>query len=166
MTDQGATPPPTPTMVEVQQLLNTQLQIMQLQAANNQNQAAPIATAQAAPTVRRIPIPAARYDMTSHEFRTYKKDCEDYKKLTGYTDEQTVLQMRINMDSAQKQAVDANYSSTWDGLTVTEALKNIETLLKRIVNPVVHRKRFDELQQQGDERFTEFLTRMKVCAAD
>ena len=165
MTD-PATQATTPlTMEGMQQLLNTQLQIMQL-AANNQNQTAPVATAQAASTVRRIPTPAARYDMTSHEFRTYKKDCEDYKKLTGYSDEQTVLQMRINMDSALKQAVDANYSNTWDGLTVTDALKNIETLLKRVVNPVVHRKRFDELKQQGDERFTEFLTRMKMCAAD
>ena len=73
MTEPGGTAQKQLTMEEVQQLLNTQLQIMQLQAANNQNQAAAtaVAPAQAASTVRRIPTPAARYDMTTHEFRTY-----------------------------------------------------------------------------------------------
>ena len=104
--------------------------------------------------------------MTSHEFRTYKKDCIDFQKLTNYSDEQTVLQMRINTDAPLKQAIDANYSSTWDSLTVAEALVKIETLLKHIANPVVHRKEFDQMTQSATEHFLEFNTRLKICAAD
>ena len=104
--------------------------------------------------------------MSAHEFRTYKKDCTDFKKLTGYSDEQTVLQMRIHMDAALKQAVDANYLDTWDTSTVKEALEKIEALLKKVSNPVVHRKTFDELIQNNSERFTEFITRLKICATD
>ena len=124
-------------LADMQQLLNTQLEIMKLQATNS-----PIVadTAEAASTVRRLSTPAARYDMTSHEFRSYKKDCLDFKKLMRYRDEQTVLQMRITMDSALKQAIDANYSNTWDDFTVEVALERIESLLKRVTNPVVHRK--------------------------
>ena len=147
---------------DMQQLLNTQLQIMQLQA----NNVAQNNRAQAASTVRRLPTPTARYDMTSHEFRSYKKDCSDFQKLMQYTDEQTVLQMRLNMDSTLKQSIDANYTGVWDGFTVEVALQKIETLLKRVVNPVVHRKRFDEMTQNSNERITEFITRLKICAED
>ena len=124
-------------LADMQQLLNTQLEIMKLQATNS---AIVADTAEAASTVRRLSTPAARYDMTSHEFRSYKKDCLDFKKLMRYRDEQTVLQMRITMDSALKQAIDANYSNTWDDFTVEVALERIESLLKRVTNPVVHRK--------------------------
>ena len=96
-------------LADMQQLLNTQLEIMKLQATNN---AIVADTAEAASTVRRLSTPTARYDMTSHEFRSYKKDCLDFKKLMRYSDEQTVLQMRITMDSTLKQAIDANYSNT------------------------------------------------------
>ena len=67
--------------------------------------------AQAVSTVKRVTIPSGRYNMNSHELRTYTKDCNDFKKLTACTDEQAVLQMRLNMDEALKQAVDANYSN-------------------------------------------------------
>ena len=149
---------------DMQKLLSTQLQIIQLSqaASNNLNHQAP----QAASTVKRIDTPSARYDMSAHEFRTYKKDCIDFKKLTGYSDEQTVLQMRIRMDTTLKQAVDANYLDTWDTSTVEEALEKIEALLQKVSNPVVHRKTFDELTQNNSERFTEFITRLKICATD
>ena len=150
---------------DMQKLLSTQLQIIQAQqAVGTQNQ--PALLTQAAGTVKRIDTPSARYDMSAHEFRTYKKDCTDFKKLTGYSDEQTVLQMRIHMDATLKQAIDANYSETWDTSTVKEALEKIETLLKKVSNPVVHRKTFDELTQNSTERFTEFITRLKICASD
>ena len=99
---------------DMQKLLSTQLQIIQLTtaaAANNPNQQQAQIT-QAAGTVKRIDTPSARYDMSAHEFRTYKKDCIDFQKLTKYSDEQTVLQMRIHMDTALKQAIDANFSDS------------------------------------------------------
>ena len=108
---------------DMQKLLSTQLQIIQMTtaAATNPNQQQ-AQIRQAAGTVKRIDTPSARYDMSAHEFRTYKKDCIDFKKLTGYSDEQTVLQMRIHMDTALKQAIDANFSDSWDTATVEQAL--------------------------------------------
>ena len=103
-------------LADMQQLLNTQLEIMKLQATNNATLAGTVDAeeAQAASTVRRLSTPAARYDMTAHEFRSYKKDCLDFKKLMQNSDKQMVVQMRITMDFALKQAIDANYSATWE----------------------------------------------------
>ena len=54
--------------------------------------------------------------MNPGEFRTYRKDCLDYKKLTQFTNEQVVLQMRLNMDLDLKRAIDINYKDTWNEL--------------------------------------------------
>ena len=91
----------------MQQLMSQQLQLMQLQMQNTTPQAA-------STTIKRVIIPSGRYDMNSHELRTYTKDCTDFKKLTACTDEQAILQMRMNMDESLKQAIDANYGNTWD----------------------------------------------------
>ena len=104
--------------------------------------------------------------MNSHELRTYTKDCNDFKKLTACTDEQAVLQMRLNMDEPLKQAVDANYADVWDNYTVKEALDAIGTILQRTTNPVVYRKQFDVMTQNNGESVKEFITRLKICAAD
>ena len=60
--------------------------------------------------------------MNPGEFRTYRKDFLDYKKLTQFTNEQVVLQMRLNMDSDLKRAIDINYKDTWNELTVEGAI--------------------------------------------
>ena len=62
-----------------------------------------------------------------------------------YSDEQMVLQMKITMDSTLKQAINANYGNMWDNFMAEVALEMIESLLRRVTNPLVHRKRFDKL---------------------
>ena len=152
-------------MLAMQKLMDTQLQLMQMQM-NHRNITNQEANSRAVSTVKRATIPSGRYDMNSHEFRTYAKDCTDFKKLTGCTDEQTVLQMRMSMDTALKQAVDANYGNAWDNLTVVNALKAVGTLIKLTTNPVVYRKQFDGMVQNSGESVKEFITRLKVCAED
>ena len=132
-------------MENMQKLLDTQLQIIQM-SRNAQPQPT---TAQATSTIKRIDAPVARYDMTSHEFRSYKKDCKDFKALTNYSDLQTVLQMRIHMDAPLKQAI---HSQT---LTVADALEKIGTLLKSVTNLIVHRKEFDNMVQIETDSITE-----------
>ena len=56
--------------------------------------------------------------MNPGEFRTYRKDYLDHKKFTQFTNEQVVLQTRLNMDSDLKHAIDINYKDTWNELTV------------------------------------------------
>ena len=163
----------------MQQLMAQQMQLMQMQMQNTTNSASASLQqqqqqqqqqqsmqAQAVSAVKRVTIPSGRYNINSHELRTYSKDCNDFQKLTMCTDEQAVLQMRMNMDEALKQAVDANYSDTWDTFTVTQALKAIETLVKRTTNPVVFRKQFDGIVQTNTESMNEFFARLKICAAD
>ena len=50
--------------------------------------------------------------MNPGEFRTYRKDCLDHNKFTQFTNEQVVLQTRLNMDSHLKHAIDINYKDT------------------------------------------------------
>lgn len=116
--------------------------------------------------VKNVKVPEGRHDMNPNEFRTFSKDCRDYKKLTKYSDEQIVLQVRLNMDTELKRAIDVNIKDAWDAYTVEEAIDAIGTLLKSKHTPVVYRKEFDRLSQHEGEDFKTFVTRLKACAAD
>ena len=72
--------------------------------------------------LRQVKVPEGRYNMNPGEFRTYREDCLDCKKLTQFTNQQVVLQMRLNMDSDLKRAIDINYKDTWNELTVEGAI--------------------------------------------
>ena len=68
--------------------------------------------------VKNVKVPEGRYDMNSHDFHTFCKDCRDYKKLTQYSDEQVVLQVRMHMDSDLKRAIDINFRDDCDHYSV------------------------------------------------
>ena len=99
----------------MQKLMDTQLQMMQLQIQQQQLQqqtanSANITTATPVSSiVKNVKVPEGRLDMNPNEFRTFSKDCRDYKKLTNYSDEQIVLQVRMNMDADLKRSVDVNF---------------------------------------------------------
>ena len=103
--------------------------------------------------------------LNANEFRLFHKDCTYNKKLTNYSDLQ-ILQIRMNMDDDLKRAIDTNFDNIWDNFTVGEALDAIQTIVKHVSNPLVHRKDFDDTCQREGESFKEFLTRLKACAAD
>ena len=149
---------PTAQLQAMQKLIETQLQMMQMQITNN-GMAVPA-------NVKNVKCPEGRYDMNANDFRTFSKDCRDYKKLTNYSDAQIVLQIRMNMDADLKRAIDINYKDDWDSYTVEDAIKGIGALLKVKNTPVVHRKEFDGIKQHQGEAFKEFLNRLKICAED
>ena len=66
----------------------------------------------ATPVVKNVKVLEGRHDMNRNEFRTFAKDCRDYRKLVSYTDAQIVLQIRMNMDNDLKRAIDVNYKDT------------------------------------------------------
>ena len=84
-------------MLAMQKLMDTQLQLMQMQM-NHRNITNQEANSRAVSTVKRATIPSGRYDMNSHEFRTYAKDCTDFKKLTGCTE----VTMRVRKQKTTK----------------------------------------------------------------
>ena len=116
--------------------------------------------------VKQVNESEGRYNMTLQEYRTFKKDCTDYKKLTNYSDEQVVLQMRLDMDGDLKRAIDTNYGNDWDSLLLNEALKAVGKIIHQISNPVVYRKEFDKMHQKENEPICEFVTHLKSCATD
>ena len=84
--------------------------------------------------VKNIKAPEGRYDMSTTEFRMYYKDCRDFMKLTEFTDEQIVIQMRLNMDADLKRAVDTNFGDSWNEKSVKDALKTIKEMIKKNKN--------------------------------
>ena len=104
--------------------------------------------------------------MSIAEFRTYRKDCLDYKKLTKYSDEQIVMQLRLSMDVDLKRAIDTNYGETWNSFSVEHAVRIIGELINHISNSAVYRKEFDHMNQLNDEPIREYVTRLKACAID
>ena len=166
--DDEAVISPQQQMETMQKLMETQMQMMQLQMQQQQQRNGNPNNTTATPVsiVKNVKVPEGHLDMNPNEFRTYSKDCRDYKKLTGYSDAQIVLQIRMNMDSDLKRAVDVNFKDEWDGYTVEVAIKKIGTLLKSKNNPVVYRKEFNGLTQRKGEDIKTFITRLKECAND
>ena len=119
-----------------------------------------LATSTTSTDVRQVKVPDGHYNIYLSEYRTYCKDCRDYKTLTNYTDNQVVLQMRL------KRALDTNYSTSWDSSTLEEAIKTVRKIANHISNPAVNRKEFDSLYQSQDEPIREFITRLRSCAID
>ena len=115
---------------------------------------------------KNIKAPEGRHDMTASEFRTYTKDCQDYKSLTNCEDKQLVIQMRLNMDSEMKRSIDTNFGESWNQFSLVKALSSIKTLLKCNSNPAIFRKEFDKMFQQTGESIREYITRLKICALD
>ena len=159
-------------VAHLQQQINDMKQLMQLQLESltmqtelmNRNN--PSEPSLAINHVKNVKVPEGRYDMNPNEFRTYRKDCVDYKLLTKYTDKQVVLQMRLNMDSQLKRAVDTNFAEDWDEFNVNQAVEAIGKIMNRVSNPIVYRKEFDGMKQNDHESITEFITRLKTCAMD
>lgn len=151
---------------DMQNLVNLQMQAMQLQTQmmNNGNPRHP--TLADAAVTRQVKVPEGRYNMSLSEFRTYRKDCLDYQTLTGYTNKQIVLQMRLNMDQDLKRAIDTNYGASWDDLSVNNAINAIKTIVSQTSNAAVFRKEFDNMNQLADETIREYVTRLKSCAID
>ena len=151
---------------QMQQLMMEQMKTIQIQSELLQQQQQTPPPTIPSNIVRQVKVPQGNYNMSLAEFRTYKKDCIDYKRLTQNADNQMVLQMRLNMDNDLKRAIDTNYSAEWDSFTTEQALIAIGKMVNEISNPAVHRKEFDNMSQSADETVREFTTRLKACAID
>ena len=95
----------------------------------------------------------------------FSRDVTDYQHLTNLTNEQVVIQVRLNMDNTLKRAVDSNFQN-WNQLTVAQAIHGIETIVKKSSNPVVFQKEFHNTKQYEHEGIREYITRLKVLAVD
>ncbi len=139
--------------------MNLQLQTLQMQMQHGGSIQVPHGL------TRQVKVPEGKYSMSLSEFRTYRKDCTDYQKLTGYKDEQVVLQMRMGMDSDLKRVIDTNITN-WDTLNVESALDEVGHIIHQVSNTAVYRKEFDDMTQLPDETIREYATRLKSCALD
>ena len=115
--------------------------------------------------VRNVKVPEGRYNMSLSEFRTYSKDCEDYKTLTKYNDNQIILQMRLTMDVDLKRSIDTNYPD-WGDKTVEDAITCVGEIVNQISNPAIYCKSFDNMVQGEKETICEYATCLHGCAMD
>jgi hypothetical protein len=159
----------SPEIVELQKKLALLKEIQAVQAQIGQPSAAVVA----APTVNpsrtlpamRTEAPEGSAMMNVAEFRSYKKDVAAYRTLSNCTDHQIVLQLRLRMDADLKRIIDTNHPE-WDTLTVEDAVGVVGKIVQETSNPVVYRKRFNEITQQKDEKVQDFLTKLRACAID
>ena len=116
---------------ELQRRVQLQVQAMQMQtqmfAQQNEqslwNCTLTTSTSSSSINVRQVKIPDRHYNMNLSKYRTYCKDGRDYKTLTNYTDNQTVLEMHLHMDKDLTRAIDTNYSTSRNSFTLDEAIK-------------------------------------------
>ena len=154
--------------LQMQQLMMEQTKTIQFQTQMIQQQQTPNESRLTIPSniVRQVKVPQGNYNMSPCDYRTYRKDCIDYKKLTQNLDGQIVLQLRLNMENDLKRAIDTNFKDSWDAFSTEEALDAIGQIVNELRNPAVHRKEFDTMIQAPDETVREFITRLKSCAID
>ena len=153
-------------MADLQKLVALQLQVMDTHTRAITDPSLRSTPTMSSQEVKHIKAPEGRYDMNSSEFRMYTKDWRDFKTLTRFTDEQLVLQMRLNMDADLKRAIDTNLGERWNTLSVEDALSAIKSTIKHTSNPAVFRKDFDGMTQNNGESVREFVTRLRSCALD
>ena len=116
---------------ELQRRVQLQVQAMQMQtqmfAQQNEqslwNCTLTTSTSSSSINVRQVKIPDRHYNMNLSKYRTYCKGGRDYKTLTNYTDNQTVLEMHLHMDKDLTRAIDTNYSASRNSFTLDEAIK-------------------------------------------
>ena len=147
------------SMAELQNLLKLQIQAMTLMTTRSPE------PSRTALTMKNVKVPECRYDMNPLEFRVFSKDVNDYKHLTELTDEQVVIQIRLNMDNSLKRVIDTNYPN-WNQLSVTDAIEAVGSIVKKSSNPVVFQKEFHSLKQYDHENIKEFITRLRILAVD
>ena len=75
----------------------------------------------------------------------------DYKKVTKYSDEEIVIQMRLSMNVDLKSAIDTHYGKIWNILFVDNAARIINELINHISYPAVYREVLDHMKQLKDE---------------
>ena len=114
---------------------------------------------------KNVKVPEGRYNMSLSEYKTYSRDCTDYRTLTNQTDNQIVLQMRLGCDGDLKRAIDTNYPD-WSTFTLEQAVKTVGEIVNQMSNCAVYRKTFHNMSQGEDETIREFTTRLRSCAAD
>ena len=154
-------------LLSMQNLMNLQIKALEAQAKLLTGQTpaqAPTPSAQST-LVKNVKVPEGRYRMSLSEYRTFKRDCQDYKSLTAYTDKQIVMQIRMNSDEDLKRAIDTNYPS-WNSLSLDEAVRNIGDIVSHISNTSVYKKQFDEMCQKENEPIREYITSLRSCAID
>ena len=113
----------------------------------------------------RTKVPEGSYTMSPADFRSYKKDVDAYKALTNLSDNQIILQLRLNMDADLKRIIDTNHAD-WDTMTVEEAVKAVGEIVKESSNPVVYQKQFNDMIQGRDMPIQEYVTALRACAID
>ena len=153
---------------ELTQLMEMQMKLMSMHTqAVTQTSLQPATPTMMSPhNMKHVMAPEGRYDMNSSEFRMYTKDCHDFRTLTQFTDEQIVIQMRLNMDAQLKQSIDTNFGTTWNTFTMDKALESIKSIVKYTNNVAIFRKEFDKMDQKGGETIKEYVTRLKTLALD
>ena len=100
--------------------------------------------------VKNLKVPVGTYNMSLSEFRSFKKDVQDYNTLSGYSEAQVVTQLRLHCDAELKRAIDTNISN-WNTLSINEAVKKIGEIVNHVSNPAVYRKQFDDMNQKVSE---------------
>ena len=146
------------------ELLALREKVQLLQQIQNLQNAVALPLGQAT-VPKNVKVPEGRYTMSLSEYRTYSKDCIDYKTLTGLNDNQIVLQMRLNMDNDLKVAIDTNFPE-WRTNTVEDAIKNVGVIVNQISNQAVYRKQFHNMTQTEEEPIREFCTRLRTLSTD
>ena len=103
---------------DLQKIVALQMQVMEMHTKTIADPSLRSTPTMSSQQVKNIKAPEGRYDMSTAEFRMYSKDCRDFMKLTQFTDEQIVIQMRLNMDADLKRAVDTNFGDSWNEMSV------------------------------------------------
>ena len=151
---------------DLQQLVALQMKVMEMHTKSIADPTLRSTPAINSQQVKNVKAPEGRYDKNSADFRMYSKDCRDFMTLTQFSNEQIVIQMRLNMDADLKRTIDTNFGENWNAMSVEDALKSIREILKTTSNNAVHRKIFDGMNQSNSESAREFVTRLKACAID
>ena len=134
-------------------------------SSNNNLSAVTTTTEVYRPPHTSVKMPTISAEMTHPQFRKLKVDWDVYKKIVNIPPAQ-IGPLLYNACEQQVQSSIVNSVKNFFQLTEEQMLEEIEGVVTHRVNPAVHRRNFNKLQQQENESMQDFRNRLNTEAVD
>ena len=109
--------------------------------------------------------PIAKIEMSNPDFRKFKIDWNIYKEMANLHSSQVNPHLYSACESEVQKAL-INTTSDFLRLSEAELLDEIEKIVTRRSNPMVHRVAFGNLNQSKGENVKDFVRRLQSAATD
>ena len=153
-------------MMQEQQRMMQAQNLQMNQARTSSSQTSAVSTG----VHTKLPVSAlpdkASYNMSMPQWRIWRRDMEQYAKISGWDDRTAVIGLRMQCDEKMKRIIEAEYGDSWANFTPADAMTALEGIIKKSSNPAKEKEIFHRLQQMPGESGKAYVHRCEQQALE